>query len=229
MIQKLSIIALIGGIAGLDTTAAWQILLSQPLISCGILGWLLDRPDIGLLVGLMTQLLWLTDVPIGGAWFPEGNLGSLVATALAIEFLQTDSFPGFWIMVLAISYGTLIAYVGGTSVVYMRRRNSHLIHWANQLVDSGSLNKISWLHRLGVLHAFVNGALVTSLAFLAGLPIVGFLLRRLVSVEFDSVSILQFSLLATGAGLMSLFFWRRDLRPFIFIGMLGGIFSAFFL
>ena len=51
---------------GLDTTIAFQVMISQPIFSCPILGWLLGDPLTGMEIGAMMQLLWLNNIPAGG-------------------------------------------------------------------------------------------------------------------------------------------------------------------
>ena len=84
-------LSLIGGLLVLDTTAALQILISQPLISCTFLGWLGGDIQLGLHFGLLVQLLWLSQLPVGAAKIPAGNLGSIVGVILSLQLKQERS------------------------------------------------------------------------------------------------------------------------------------------
>jgi len=97
-LQILSL-SLIGGLLVLDTTAALQILISQPLIACTILGWFGGNVQLGLHFGLLIQLLWLSQLPVGAAKIPAGNLGSIAGVILALQL--SPIFPEYEKMIIA--------------------------------------------------------------------------------------------------------------------------------
>ncbi len=82
-------LALIGGLVGLDTTAALQMMVSQPLVGGLLAGWALHDPWQGAFIGLLFQGLYLAEFPVGGRIFPDGNLAAVQAAALAI-YSQTQ-------------------------------------------------------------------------------------------------------------------------------------------
>ena len=57
-------VMLMGFVVGMDTTAAFQIMVSQPLVACTLLGWMVGDPVTGALVGVVTQLLWMGKLPV---------------------------------------------------------------------------------------------------------------------------------------------------------------------
>ena len=63
------LIALFIGFLSLDTTIAFQMLISQPIFSCGILGWIFGNPALGIEIGIMMQLLWINIIPSGATTF----------------------------------------------------------------------------------------------------------------------------------------------------------------
>ncbi len=97
-------IALFGAIVYLDTTAAFQFMFCQPIIACPLYGMIVGRPEIGLFFGITFQLLWLKALPVGATRFPEGNLGALIATALAATIPPT---PGRETSMLVLACATL--------------------------------------------------------------------------------------------------------------------------
>ncbi len=105
-------VALFGAIVYLDTTAAFQFMVCQPLIACPIFGLIVGRPEIGIFFGWTFQLLWLRVLPVGAARFPEGNLGAIVATALAATIPPTDGQTSWLILTLAALAGLLTAGIG---------------------------------------------------------------------------------------------------------------------
>ena len=74
-------------------------MICQPLIACPLWGILVGRPEIGLFFGVVFQLIWLGNLQIGAAKFPEGNIGAFV-TSLAFAYLDEgfeSHFPYFFV------------------------------------------------------------------------------------------------------------------------------------
>jgi mannose/fructose/N-acetylgalactosamine-specific phosphotransferase system component IIC len=102
-------LALFGAIVYLDTTAAFQFMICQPAIACPLYGLIVGRPEIGLFFGLTFQLLWLRSLPVGAARFYEGNLGALVATAIAVEIPQMPTGESPLLVMAFATFAGLIA------------------------------------------------------------------------------------------------------------------------
>ena len=119
-------ISLVGSLIVLDTTVAFQFLISQPLIACTLLGWFLGDPYLGMQIGIFLQLLWLSNMPVGASIVPEGNFAAIVITALVIRYSQL--FPNFYtVLIIGILFGVFISYVGGQLVIIIRKSNSYLL------------------------------------------------------------------------------------------------------
>ena len=80
---ELIAISLWGGVVALDTAAAFQIMISQPLVACSVAGLILGNLPLGLMIGIFLQLLWMAEIPAGAAFTPESNVGSAAAAAIA--------------------------------------------------------------------------------------------------------------------------------------------------
>jgi mannose/fructose/N-acetylgalactosamine-specific phosphotransferase system component IIC len=113
---------LAGAIVYLDTTAVGQFMIGQPLIACPLFGLLVGRPEIGLFFGVTFQLLWLGSLPVGAAKFPEGNIGALVATALAASAAPLSNGDPAWIVLaVAAAIGILTAHFGAAATTLLRK------------------------------------------------------------------------------------------------------------
>jgi mannose/fructose/N-acetylgalactosamine-specific phosphotransferase system component IIC len=225
-LEKWVVFFLAGGIVGLDTTAAWQILLAHPLISSTLLGWLFGNLPLGLFYGVLMELIWLKDVPVGGAKFPEGNLGSLVGlgTILLIDPVRAMDHP--WLLLWGILYAILIAQFIGFTIVLMRRNNEILVRWADVFAEKGSAIGVSWMHRLGVLHAFFHGAAWTVLAIDIGFLVLPVLTHLGESWFHLSLSSVEFSFLGLGMGAVGFLVISQKNWLFLAMGILLGIILA---
>ena len=75
----------VAGMVAMDTSSGPQCLISEPVVSCTILGILFGVPETGLKMGVLFQLLWLGYMPLGAARLADGNMGSFIAVASLIS------------------------------------------------------------------------------------------------------------------------------------------------
>ena len=76
-------VAVIGGIIGLDRTAAGQFMISQPIVAAPFMGWVLGDTAAGMVVGAALELIWVLDMPIGTFVPADATIGAVSATAVA--------------------------------------------------------------------------------------------------------------------------------------------------
>ncbi len=162
-------VALAGALVYLDTTAVAQFMISQPLIACPLWGLAVGRPEIGLFFGVAFQLIWLGSLPVGAAKFPEGNVGALVATALAARIAPSAAGLPAWITLLtAAAVGIITAHAGSEVTPLVRRFLSGYCERVVAAAQAGKRAAFALLFggAIGV-HALA-GFLLTLIAFLAG-------------------------------------------------------------
>lgn len=161
------------GLLALDTTIAFQILLSQPIFACPIIGWVLGNPQLGFEVGLILQLLWLHILPVGSAISPEGNLASMIICAITVQFDNT-AFPNS-VFAIAILIGIIVSYIGAWVTVLDRKINGALLNLAQKSAHRVKINEINFIEAFGILIYFV----LMSLTAYFFLEMSGFLLNFL--------------------------------------------------
>ncbi len=124
MILTIVGIALVGGFIGLDRTAAGQFMVSQPIVVGPLTGWMLGDPRAGIVIGVVLELIWVLDMPIGSFVPADATISTVSATAIAALGSPGDSslpIIGFSIlMTAAIAPATMMA----DDIV--RHRNSRL-------------------------------------------------------------------------------------------------------
>ncbi len=77
-------VALVGGVIGLDRTAAGQFMISQPIVAGPLTGWMLGEPTTGLVIGAALELIWVLDLPVGTFVPANATIGTVSATAIAV-------------------------------------------------------------------------------------------------------------------------------------------------
>jgi len=162
MWRDLLFISLWGGIVALDTTAAFQILISHPLVSGSVVGLMLGNFPLGFSIGIILELVWLNELPIGGAPFAEGNIGGTAAAATAIiTFEQTSRYSPS--IAFALLLAVFISWAGGQLVVLMRSVNGNIYQ---SLLDRKHIRikDISRSHLFATSLSFVLGLALTAIS-----------------------------------------------------------------
>jgi mannose/fructose/N-acetylgalactosamine-specific phosphotransferase system component IIC len=215
-------IGLIGSLLALDTTLVFQFLLSQPLVTSSILGWIMGDLQLGIEVGFYLQLLWLRNIPVGGAIVPEGNVAAIVTTALVLRYHSSMVYFNS-VMVLAVIYGIGISYLGGELVVLYRRLNVGFLHWVLAGLRKMRTTPLS-------LAPFGSVILYFTLMFIlifTGLGLGDLIFQRIVRMPPEWDVYFRYGLvgiLGLGAGLVISLYKQRDDRFLLATGFLiGGI------
>lgn len=153
--------SLVIGLLALDTTIAFQILLSQPIFACPIIGWLLGNPQIGFEVGIIMQLLWLHIIPVGAAIFPEGNIASMIICAFAVLFEELP-YPNL-VFTSAVMLGIIVSYAGAWITVLDRKINGAFLNFAQKSAQRGKAIQINLIEAVSIIMYFL---IMTAFAFL---------------------------------------------------------------
>jgi mannose/fructose/N-acetylgalactosamine-specific phosphotransferase system component IIC len=149
-----------GGIVATDTTAALQLMISHPIVSCSVIGLLFGNLPIGFFIGILLELPWLYEIPAGSARFDEGNVGSTSAAAIAIHLMDETSRIEIGIS-LSILVGIIVSVIGGALVIFMRPANARLtenVSTKNNVTPAS----ITRQQLIGVGQAFLLGAVLTA-------------------------------------------------------------------
>ncbi|HEX9653910.1 MAG TPA: PTS sugar transporter subunit IIC, partial [bacterium] len=217
-----------GGLVYLDTDAVGQFMISQPLVSCTAAGAIFDNWQIGLTMGLLMQLPYLVEIPVGGAKIALGNLGAYVAAGMAAKSSQV--FGGEHtnlVLALSVLYGVFVSLAAIPLQDILRRRvNRTLLMRADAAAEMGALEKISQLQYVGAGCAFVFGVLVCGL--FAG---VGSTMSRLLlplSVEYVEGALFKPLLLGAGVGAVLWLFVKRNTLRHGFVGLGCGVIYILF-
>ena len=166
MLLKLLLVALVGGALALDRTAAFQLMVSRPLVASPLIGWLLGDLATGLKVGALIELVWIARLPLGAALAPNEALAGVVAPALVLlpePEVGPASSPSIVVAILfALMVGGLTARLDGL----IRRVNILLAHWADRKVEEGRIEGVEDINLMGLIVSYGSyfWALLASLA-----------------------------------------------------------------
>lgn len=171
MIQDWCIHAAVIAALSLDATAVGQVMVSRPLVAGPLLGALAGEPLIGLLVGMLVEILWVRELPVGNYLPPDLTLLSGMGAVLAAR-LVGGGVPPEAALTYALAVAIPAAVFSSQGEMLVRRLNSRWVRFAQRLAESGHLRlfEIVLLPILGVqflkgfLFAFVALVLAESAA-----------------------------------------------------------------
>ncbi len=168
-------IALIGGVVATDTTAAFQIMLSRPLVCSTIIGYLLGDIEVGITFGALAELVWIFEVPIGGNILFDSSISSVVGASIACFCNDYFGLNPTWSVTLALLYSIPVGMLGTYTTVAIRRLNSNLVAMAEGYAKKGNARGVSLSHLLGIAFSYVRGFSVSFLGVSVGIVLLSLL------------------------------------------------------
>ena len=222
---------LMAGVVAMDTTSGPQFLVSEPIVSCSVLGLLFGNPEAGLMLGILFQLLWLGYLPLGGEHFTDNNMAAFISTASlfsAADIFGFESFEFKAALIPVMLYGVFIGIIGLHIKNFERRLNGIQSEKLLTGFERGENPLLMRRHFTGICNAFIKGILMA----LVFVPI-GVLLCRTVRflppLLFDSMSMALILIWGTVAASAVLFYWIKGRTGSIIAGSLGGVLWIVFM
>lgn len=162
--------ALLGAVLGLDVVSFPQAMLSRPLVAATVAGALAGRPGAGLLAGAVLELFALETLPVGASRYPEWGSASVVGGALYAA--QPEHSAGA--LALSVLAALVTAFVGGASMVALRRLNGQLARAHLDRLSAGSNRSVVGLQLAGAAFDLLRGFAITVVALGVSQPLVAF-------------------------------------------------------
>lgn len=161
-------LSVLGAVLGLDVVSFPQAMLSRPLVAATVTGALMGAPERGLILGATLECFALETLPVGASRYPEWGSSAVVGGAL----VSLPGERGAGALLLAVLLTLSWAWVGGWSMVQLRRLNARWARARQEAVSAGSRSTVIGLQLYGLTADLARGALMTALGLTLFVPLV---------------------------------------------------------
>lgn len=161
------VLALLGGMLGLDTVSFPQAMLSRPIVGATLAGAILGDAGAGLLVGATLELFAVDTLPFGASRYPEWGSAAVIGGAL---FAKATTFEAGRLTTSALA-ALVIAWIGGWSMVQVRKLNAYWARARHDAVASGARRTVIGLQVAGLAADLIRGIVLTALGLMALHPV----------------------------------------------------------
>ncbi len=153
-------IALVMAFLSLDETAVGQFMVSRPIVTGPVVGWLIGRADIGLEMGALIELIWIGDLPVG-AHLPL-DLTMLTGTAVALACGLVKGQSPEAVMTYALGIAIPLAVLSTEVEVALRKFHVRWLHFAQRMAFSSHLKTFEWINFFVLMEQLLKGFLVSA-------------------------------------------------------------------
>ncbi len=218
------VIIFLAGIVAMDTTAGPQLLISEPIVTCTVLGLLFGVPEQGIMLGILFQLLWLGYLPLGAVIFTDNNMAAFVATAsllLSTRLYEPSDMAVHAAYIPALIIGTVVGVIGLHMRNFERRMNDKRTDSLITRFETGETPSIQASIAAGLFTAFCKGVVMALIFIPVGTICCGvvYSFPERVVQSLDHASAIIWG---TAAASAIFFFWAKGKRRFLLLGSLGG-------
>ena len=218
------LLMVLAGIVAMDTTAGPQILISEPVASCTLVGFLFGKPEMGFMIGMLFQLIWFDYMPLGAVRFTDSNMAALIST---VSLFSAERFFGFTesatkvAIIPALLYGVATGFIGlylTTQIRHIRSRFSESIVFR---LERGEKVSVAGFHLAGLSLSFLRGVFMALLLIPAGTIFCGLLTFLPVSFVGGLSSAIPMMWGTACAAAFTLYWIKGDKKPLL-LGVIGG-------
>ena len=148
-------VALLMACLSLDETALGQFMVSRPIVTGPLVGWLLGRADLGVEIGALAELIWIGDVPIGAHLPLDLMMLTGTSVALACELAQGQNPEA--VMTYAIGIAIPLAALSTEAEIILRKFHIRWLHFAQRMAFNGQFGVFEWVNSLVLVEQWVKG------------------------------------------------------------------------
>ena len=161
-----------------------QFMLARPIVAGPLAGLFMGQPFVGLMVGMLTELLWLGRLPVGATIPPDDTQIAVGGTFLAVYAQTMWNYPEPVNIALGLLVALPLAKSGQLFDHMARRANDALGRRVDRFLQAGEVNIAINSHLLGIGH-FALSALCTFVVVAGVGSLICFALAPIVAPYFE--------------------------------------------
>lgn len=161
------VLAILGGVLGLDTVSFPQAMLSRPIVGGTLAGVFLGHPAQGLLIGATLELFAVETLPFGASRYPEWGSSSVVGGALYASLPEMQAGA----LATSVLAALVVAWIGGWSMVKLRELNARWAGKRHDAVSMGARRVVVGLQLYGLTADLLRGVALTIVALALLVPL----------------------------------------------------------
>ncbi len=212
--------ALLGAVLGLDVVSFPQAMVSRPIVAATLAAAVAGEPGRGLLVGAILELVALETLPVGASRYPEWGSAAVVGGALYA--LHPEGAAGA--LVLAVTCALATAFVGGESMILLRRLNGQLARAQSPGLQAGSARSVTRLQLAGFGFDLLRGFVLTVLALHLSLPLLSATVGHWgADARLSRAVVVGVAATVAGSAVWKLFHTVPRARVLFALGIAGGL------
>jgi len=142
IVAEIVLISLIGGLISIDRAAAFQIMVSRPVVTAPLIGMILGDVMMGIKAGLIIELLWIGALPVGASVPPDETIVSILVPSLAIWQSRITGTEGLDALALALIMTIPLAILAQRLDSKIREKNIDSAHAADRFADEGRYDDV---------------------------------------------------------------------------------------
>lgn len=222
---NLALISLLGGVLSLDRRAAFQLMISQPLVAVALVGTFMGYAAEGVVLGAVLQLLWMSCV-LFGANVPRNDTlasvtigGSIFLYATHVQSLDLATWT------LAILVGAPVCVLGQWLDVKLDHLNLGLAADADAAANRADTQAIAFSIFLALVRTFLANATAAAVTTAGALYLLTVLREGLGPNTIEALSIIGFYIVPS-LGLAVALSMLRKRRGLLLALVTFGIVSA---
>ncbi len=171
--EQLIVFSFIGAILSADITMFGQFMISRPIFCGPLFGYLLGDIHTGLWLGMIVEMMWINEIPMGVAVPVDLTVMTSTATIWACYFFKGSQEAA----ILALAFAIPFAYLYKEVDLIGRYLNTNIMHWVEKGINEGKEYRISLGIYAGLIFFIIRAAIMYFIIIVIG----GLLFRQLFS------------------------------------------------
>lgn len=213
--MNLILLSVIFAVISLDRKHAFQISFSQPLVTSTLIGILMGAPMPAMYFGMIVQLVWLSNLPIGAAKTPEGDIGSIIGCILYVKFYDQFFENGQFLLFSTFLFTVFCSFLANLIESRSRRMNIWFFDYASDSIKNKGKERVGYAVGGALLLQFSLNFVFILFSVLLGMKLLGILEQVVINISSDVWQFVQVAIFGSGIGMLTAVFKDKKSKRII--------------